>query len=46
MEKYYFEKEWKEGVLIIKENKPTVLVIKGEELEICCPKAVRGNITE
>lgn len=46
MEKYYFEKEWKEGILLIKEGKSTVLVINGEELEICCPKIVRGNITE
>lgn len=46
MEKYLFEREWKEAVLIKKDNKSTVLVINGEELEICCPKIVRGNITE
>ncbi len=46
MEKYLFEREWKEAVLIRKDNKSTVLVINGEEMEICCPKIVRGNITE
>lgn len=46
MEKYYFEKEWKEGILLIKKGKSIVLVINGEELESCCPKIVRGNITE
>ena len=46
MEKYLFEREWKEAVLIRKDNKSTVLVIDGEEMEICCPKIVRGNITE
>lgn len=42
MEKYYFEEEWKEAVLLTKENKSTVLVLDGEELEICCPETVRG----
>ena len=46
MEKYYFEEEWREAVLLTKENKPTVLVLDGEELEICCPKTVRGNACE
>ena len=46
VEKYYFEEEWKEAVLLTKENKPTVLVLYGEELEICCPKTVRGNVSE
>lgn len=46
MEKYYFEEEWKEAVLLTKENKSTVLVLDGEEVEICCPKTVRGNVSE
>ncbi len=46
MEKYYFEKEWKEGVLLIKKDKSTVLVLGGEELEIYCPEIARGNINE
>ena len=46
MEKYYFEEEWKEAVLLTKENKSTVLVLDGEELEICCPETVRGNVSE
>ena len=33
MEKYYFEEEWKEAVLLTKENKSTVLVLDGEEVE-------------
>ena len=44
MEKYYFEKEWKEGVLFLKEDKSTVLVLGGEELEDSCPEIARGNI--
>ena len=46
MEKYYFEEEWKEAVLLTKENKSTVLVLDGEELEIYCPETVRGNVSE
>ena len=46
MEKYYFEEEWKEAVLLTKENKSTVLVLDGEEMEICCPETVRGNVSE
>lgn len=46
MEKYLFEKEWKEAVLIRKDNKSTVLAINGKELEICCPEIARGNINE
>lgn len=46
MEKYYFEEEWKEAVLLTKENKSTVLVLNGEEVEIYCPETVRGNVSE
>lgn len=46
MEKYYFEEEWKEAVLLTKESKSTVLVLDGEELEIYCPETVRGNASE
>ena len=46
VEKYYFEEEWKEAVLLTKENKSTVLVLDGEEVEICCPETVRGNVSE
>ena len=46
MEKYYFEEEWKEAVLLTKENKSTVLVLDGEEVEFCCPETVRGNACE
>lgn len=46
MEKYLFEKEWKEAVLIRKDNKSTVLVLDGEEQEVYCPEIARGNIDE
>lgn len=45
MEKYGFEKEWKEDVLIRKENASTVLVMDGEEVEIDCPEIARGNVS-
>lgn len=45
MEKYGFEKEWKEAVLIRKENASTVLVMDGEEVEIDCPEIARGNVS-
>lgn len=43
MEKYYFEKEWKEGVLLLKEDKSTVLVLGGKEVEVSCPEIARGE---
>lgn len=46
MEKYYFEEEWKEAVLLTKENKSTVFVLDGEEVEIYCPETVRGNVSD
>ena len=45
MEKYYFENEWKEGVLLMKEDRSAVLALGGEEMEICCPETVRGNVS-
>lgn len=46
MEKYYFEKEWREAVLLTKENKPTVLALNGEEVEIYCPEIGRRNVSD
>ena len=44
MEKYYFEKELKEAVLIRNGGRPTAMVLNGEEMEVCCPELCSMNI--
>lgn len=46
MEKYYFEKELKEAVLIKNGDKPTAMVLNGKEVEVCCPELCSMNISE
>ena len=46
MEKYYFEKELKEAVLIKSNEKPVTMVLNGEEVEVCCPELCSMNIAE
>ena len=46
MEKYYFEKELKEAVLIRNGGRPTAMVLNGEEVEVCCPELCSMNIGE
>lgn len=46
MEKYYFEKELKEAVLIRNGGRPTAVVLNGEEVEVCCPELCSMNIGE
>lgn len=46
MEKYEFEQELKEAVLIKRADKSIALVLDGEEVEISCPKLCSMNINE
>ena len=46
MEKYYFEKELKEAVLIKSNEKPVTMVLNGEEVEVCSPELCSMNIAE
>ena len=46
MEKYYFEKELKEAVLIKNGDRPITMVLNGEGMEVCCPELCSMNIRE
>lgn len=46
MEKYYFEKELKEAVLIKNGDRTITMVLNGEGMEVCCPELCSMNIRE
>lgn len=45
MEKYYFEQELKEAVLVKNGDKSTIMALDGVEVEVCCPELCSLNIS-